>query len=589
MAWDNRIATQYQVLAGQYVICLDADTGTTVWEHRYDWPYEPAGVYPGPRATPTYAAGFLYFASPHGLIGCLDAQSGKRVWQKHIYDEFGGDIGFGFSCSPTVIDGKVIVPVGGEGASLVAFDAATGAVVWKQGNEPASYTPAFPISFEGRQMVLGYLQNALVCHDLKTGEILWRRSLSAGYDEHSAWPLYKEPNLWISSPFTAGSELLQLTGQTDLPLKLRWQSKVMSNDIFSSVLHEGAIYGFDLRDAQAKTSRTSRGTFRCLDFLTGEELWAVGDDRPRRAQTDDKPWIGHATVLVADGKLILMNDLGELILAKANSKRFEQLGRASILAGELCWTQPSLHRGRLFLRNQSRAACVYLGEPELLNPQTLTAALSTSDIPQSQYVDWAGVVLGVEPEYAFDLPSPLWLGRWYAISLLGILGGSWLLASLLHVCCFRNRPSWHVRWVFYLLSFVGGALGTTLLSSWTQSFIFTWPVCIFAAFGMVVGETTSRSTTPGPSDLQRSASRPRAWLTLGVFLAVSLLYFLLCRRLSLVFEWVFLCGFAGAIPFFWLGQRWTAANRWSAWKEAVVAAAAFSGFYWFAAAVLWLR
>src|SRR5262245_18729411 len=49
----NCVFTQYQSLAGQFVVCLSAETGETVWEYRYDWPYEPAGLYPGPRATPT--------------------------------------------------------------------------------------------------------------------------------------------------------------------------------------------------------------------------------------------------------------------------------------------------------------------------------------------------------------------------------------------------------------------------------------------------------------------------------------------------------------------------------------------------------
>ena len=57
VAWGNRVATQYQTLGGQYLICLAADSGDTLWQYRYDWPYDPSGVYPGPRAMPTYFAG----------------------------------------------------------------------------------------------------------------------------------------------------------------------------------------------------------------------------------------------------------------------------------------------------------------------------------------------------------------------------------------------------------------------------------------------------------------------------------------------------------------------------------------------------
>ena len=51
----------------------------------------------------------------------------------------------------------------------------------------------------------------------------------------------------------------------------------------------------------------------------------------------------------------------------------------------------------------------------------------------------------------------------------------------------------------------------------------------------------------------RLAMRRR--VPLLAFLTVSLLYFLVCRRLSLVFEWAFLIGFAGALPFVWLTKR----------------------------------
>jgi outer membrane protein assembly factor BamB len=33
---DDRVYTQYQTLAGQYVVCLDAESGETIWEYWYD-------------------------------------------------------------------------------------------------------------------------------------------------------------------------------------------------------------------------------------------------------------------------------------------------------------------------------------------------------------------------------------------------------------------------------------------------------------------------------------------------------------------------------------------------------------------------
>jgi outer membrane protein assembly factor BamB len=594
VAWSNRIATQYQSLSGQYVICLDADTGHTIWEHRYDWPYDPAGVYPGPRATPMYKDGLLYFASPAGLIGCLDAETGTLKWSVELAERFQCEItGFGYACSPSVIDGLVLLPVGGSGCSMVALDAKTGVVRWQSGDSAGSYAPAFPISFQGRRLVLGYLENSLVCHDRSTGELLWQHDLSQGYDEHSSWPIYQEPYLWISSPFQAGAELLELTNEPESLVRSLGKQRLMSNDIFSSVLIDGAIYGFDVRDPQAKTHRSTRGVFRCLDFQTGNEHWSIGNDRPRRqlnVTPSDEPWIGHATVIAADGKLILFNDLGELILANASKERFEQLGRVSVLGGEICWTQPALLNGRLFVRNQSRAACVFLRDPSKLQPDLRSTILTVSDIPQKAYFDWASVILGVEPEFAFDLPSRLWLIRWFWICLVGIMGGWLLVMMLARFLPGLYRISYETReTVFWVLIFITGASGTTLLSPWLREFTFTWPVAVFATYQPLIDRLATRKKPLTTRD------RLRSGIACLVFITTCVIYFLACRRLSLVFEWVFLVGFPAALPFSLIGKHLSDSNphshsvRWGRLWKMLFTVLAFSAFYWSAVAFLFFR
>jgi hypothetical protein len=291
IAVGRRCFTQTQTIAGQFVVCLDADTGQTIWEHRYDLPYELVGVYPGPRATPTYHNGRVYFAAPSGLIGCLSSDTGQSIWSVNVVEKYHGrGAEFGYSCSPTVVDGLVILPVGGPGASMVALNADDGREVWKSGDDPASYTPAYPISRDGRPLVVGYLQNALVICDRRDGRQLARFEMSQGYDEHSAWPLYREPLLWISHPFKAGSILLEIpafaeTGPVQRLASVR-RSPLMSNDILSSVLVGEHLFGFDLFEAQAKTHRASRGasTLRPATRLGRSELDDLGETIRRLTQ-----------------------------------------------------------------------------------------------------------------------------------------------------------------------------------------------------------------------------------------------------------------------------------------------------------------
>ena len=628
IAWDHLVATQYQDLAGQYVVCLSADTGATKWRYHYGWAYDPAGVYPGPRSTPVYDNGFVYFTSPTGLVGCLKADSGKLVWSIELERTFEVKVpGFGYSCSPIVLGNKILLPVGARDASLVALDKATGSVLWKgvyptpvgghirsRGTESsASYCSVYPINFQGRSCVVVTLQNVIVCYDSETGELIWRYDLSSGYDEHSAWPIYEEPFLWIAGPFQRGSELLEITAETKRPIRSVRQSRLMSNDIFSSVLYDGALFGFDLQEAQAKTHRTSRGIFRCVDFRSGQELWSVGNGRLQRSPTKTTSdsaimsgsvtkelLIGHATVLVADRKLILMNDLGELILARASREKYEELSRTTLLGGEICWTQPVLSHLRLFVRNHSRAVCVYLGEPESLEPHLKKKSIPASAIPQGKFRDIASLLLGVEPEYLFDLPSITWLWRWYLISLIGILGGSFAIVQLCiglfkfasrHVTSREEKAfSWLERletWAFWIVAFVLGALGTTVISKWTQEFIFTWHICLYVAWHVAIANLSKR--TESRNHLRRIQSIG----ALLFLLTTCLAYFLLCRRLSLLFEWAFLGGFFAAVPFNLLSKNdrtgWFSRNRWTKTWQFILTGLGFSAFYWSSVAILYCR
>ncbi|WP_299467526.1 PQQ-binding-like beta-propeller repeat protein [uncultured Gimesia sp.] len=582
VAQGDRVYTQAQTLQGQYVYCLDARTGKTLWEYRYDWPYELAGVYPGPRATPTLAGGRLLFAAPSGLVGCLDAVTGKLIWSRNVVTDFqgAGGTGFGYSCSPTVVGELVLLPVGGAGASLVALNLSDGKTVWAAGDQPASYSPAMPITRNGRQLVVGYLENSLVVHDLQTGELLIELEFSQGYDEHSAWPIYREPYLWIAAPFKSGSQLFEVPADLNQQSSLKqiWRSGTLSNDVLSSVLVDDQLYGFDIFDQQSKTQRPSRGKFRCIDFLTGQELWEQGSGRPERSNNDTSDEIGQAGMIVADGKLILLNERGELMLLRANPKQCEILARCSVLTGELTWTPPILHRGCVYVRNQSRAACIYVGEPALLpaGPATLTL----EEIPQDHYYDWAGQILSVEPEYAFDIPSQAWLWDWFCWSA-GLLLGSFILAAIPAYLVRSDRRLWTWTLSYRILAFVTGALGTTFISDWTQEFVFTWPLCLFIALEPVLATVQFRNV--------KTTSFWQDYFPLCCFLILFVLYYLLCRRLSLVFEWAFLAGPVGALP----PGLWESRVKKNTWSKVIFCVllklVAFACFFASGVIVLWFK
>jgi len=560
-------------------VCLDGGTGHVVWEHRYGWPYQAAGMYPGPRATPTWHDGRIYFAGPRGKVGCLRADDGHPLWSVNVNEQFGGrGTDFGYACSPTVIDGKVLLPVGGEEASMVALNADDGSTIWAGGDEPASYTSAIPITFKDRQLVVGYLQNAMALHDLDTGQVLWGRKLSKGYDEHSSLPLYQEPYLLTTAPFRAGAELYELSTEvledadefSGLAARRIWHSERMSNDVASSILVDGYVYGFDLRDIQSKARRPSRGEFRCLDFKTGEVQWS--SDHP-----------GHASVIFADGKLILFNDRGEVRLARPTPQAYDELARAEVFGGEICWTAPALDDGRLYLRSPTRAACLYLGKPERLEQQQLADARPASEIPQARGFDLAWLVSG-ERDCPADPPEAKELRRWYFASLVGVLGAA-LVALLVWAALGKrwpNRAPLLVRTVFWGGLLLAGFATTPLGNRLGSSFLFTWPATLFVVHQLALSGILR-------SHRQRKLGETHLLSLASVFfhVVVCVIYFDICRRLDLAIMWVFLIGFLPSWPVTLPAAYQTAAHD-KPLRDMLLAVPAFTAYYWVSAAYsLW--
>ena len=105
----------------------------------------------------------------------------------------------------------------------------------------------------------------------------------------------------------------------------------MANHFNSCVYLNGFLYGVD-----GNTDQPDKD-FRCVEVATGEVKWR-------------HKGFGLGSVMAADGKLIILSERGELIVAEANPKVFKPLAQAQVLGGK-CWTVPVLANGRIYCRN----------------------------------------------------------------------------------------------------------------------------------------------------------------------------------------------------------------------------------------------
>jgi alcohol dehydrogenase (cytochrome c) len=123
------------------VLALDAKTGDLLWRYRRELPEDLLQLHPTNRGVGLYGDK-VYLATVDAHLVALDAKTGAVVWDKTVED---AKKGYYMTLAPLVAKGKVMVGTsGGElgiRGFIQAFDAETGAAVWKTYTIPGPGEP----------------------------------------------------------------------------------------------------------------------------------------------------------------------------------------------------------------------------------------------------------------------------------------------------------------------------------------------------------------------------------------------------------------------------------------------------------------
>jgi len=306
------------------VYCLDAATGKQLWTHSYRCALDAKLFEGGPTSTPTVDGDGVYTLSRQGDLFCFDAATGKIRWSKNVAEEAGVRVpGWGFASSPLVQGDLLVLNVGEAGT---AIEKRTGKLVWTSADRDAGYNTPVPVR-RGDKLIL-ILASGKFYHavELATGKELWRHRWLVRFGCNAADPIVSGDRVFISSGYNRGAALLNIDEPTVV-----WENKDMQNQLNSSVLIDGHLYGVD------GNTHGSAASLKCMELASGKVRWA-------------HKWKGMGSLMAAGGKLIVLSEQGELIIAKASPKAFEPSARAKVLIGK-CWTVPVLAQGRIYCRN----------------------------------------------------------------------------------------------------------------------------------------------------------------------------------------------------------------------------------------------
>jgi outer membrane protein assembly factor BamB len=246
---------------------------------------------------------------------------------------------FGAAGSPLVENGRVIANVGGRGAGIVAFDAKTGKVLWTATDDEASYSSAAAATIGGRRSAVFLTRSNLIGLDPATGQVQFERRWRArqASSVNAATPVIIGDLIFVSAEYGPGAAVLRVNGSTLTEL---WASdEVLTNHYATSVQSGGFLFGFHGRQEFGPS-------FRAIELRTGKVRWSL-----------DRFMAG--SVMIANERLLIMRETGELILAEASPDAFKPIARAQILPATVR-AFPALADGLLYVRNEQTLVCLDL-------------------------------------------------------------------------------------------------------------------------------------------------------------------------------------------------------------------------------------
>jgi outer membrane protein assembly factor BamB len=341
------------------VLCLKEADGKVVWKHEYDCPYTMS--YPaGPRVAPLVSDGKVYSLGAEGLLLCLDSKNGKVVWSHDFKkDYYAKTPMWGFAGHPLLDGPRLICIVGGENATVVAFDKDNGKEIWKALNakDPGYSSPVLCEQSRKRQLIIWHPEsvNSL---EPETGKVFWSEPFTSRMNVSIATPRQDGERLFVTT-FYNGSLMLKVDYQRPAATVL-WRTRKASetetthlNSILCTpFIENGYIYGV-----------CSYGQLRCLKADTGQRVWETF-----KATTAGEPIRWANAFIVKNGdRFFLFNDQGDLIIAKMTPAGYEELSRAHLLeptnsAGgrSVVWSHPAFANRHIYARNDKEIICANL-------------------------------------------------------------------------------------------------------------------------------------------------------------------------------------------------------------------------------------
>ena len=335
------------------VVCLNADTGETVWtavakKQRPSVPRHSSNTYATESPVTDGKRVYAYFGM-NGLF-CFD-MDGHPLWEKDL-GSFSMRAGWGTSSSPILFDDKLFVQVDNEEQSfLVALDSETGDEIWRvDRDEKSQYsTPIIWQNSLRNELIVGGM--VYRSYDPKSGDELWHLDMEKG--RSVATPIAVGDQLFVGTELRnrggaddgggflfsvkpGGSDDITPPYDRDRGEFINWKVDHSNIQMASPAYADGCLYFLERRSASV----------HCVNAATGELEYR------KRISGARAFW---ASPLVSNDRVYCFDSSGTTFVLSAGPE-YELISRNPI--NEQVWSTPAANDGKIYLRTADHLYCI---------------------------------------------------------------------------------------------------------------------------------------------------------------------------------------------------------------------------------------
>jgi len=332
--------------------CFSLATGEELWQRGYTVRLKRNhGL---SRTIPAVTDKYVVTIGPRCQVMCVDRLKGDLLWGLDLAAEYNTEVPFWYTGQCPMVDNDTAIIATGGKSLMIAIDCKTGKKVWETPNPQnwkMSHSSVMPMIFKGKKMYV-YCAVGGMCgvsaQGSDRGKLLWSTPVFSPSVIAPSPVILDNGLIYMTAGYGAGAVVIQIKesgGRFTAELKEKYKpNEGLASEQQTPVFYNGYLFGILPKDAGGL-----REQFACFK---------ASDTRKSLMSSGKTTRFGLGPYILADNKFFILNDDGEMTIAKYSTSTFQVLDKAKILDGQDSWGPIAITGGYLLMRDSKTMVCI---------------------------------------------------------------------------------------------------------------------------------------------------------------------------------------------------------------------------------------